>query len=150
MLSPFLKYLTRDTITSNIMKIIRNEDNINHALKKYGILSNYRWNHTSWIILSIILYLPNTINGWSNIIQWIRTFNCNYYTSNSIIFYWRKINLSNNIFINLIKSIHELMLSEVNSILIRSNHVFSVIYLNFISILELFIIWWIKISLSWT
>jgi hypothetical protein len=36
------KVLTRDIIISNIMKIIRNGDNINHALKKYEVLSNYR------------------------------------------------------------------------------------------------------------
>jgi hypothetical protein len=30
-----------------VMKIIRNGNNINHALKKYGILSNYRWNYIS-------------------------------------------------------------------------------------------------------
>jgi hypothetical protein len=131
------------------MKIIRNGDNINHALKKYGVLLNYRGNYISWIIFPIILYFPNTINGWLSIIQWIRTFNCNHCTSNSIIFYWRKINLSNNMFISLMKSIHELMLPEANSILIRLNHVFSVIYLNSISISELSIIWWIKISLSW-
>jgi hypothetical protein len=128
---------------------IRNGDNINHALKKYRALLNYRWNYISWIIFPIILYFPNTINGWLSIIQWIRTFNCNHCTSNSIIFYWRKINLSNNMFISLMKSIHELMLPEANSILIRLNHVFSVIYLNSISISELSIIWWIKISLSW-
>jgi hypothetical protein len=149
MLNPFLRYLTRDTTISNIMKIIRNGDNINHALKKYIILLNYRWNHISWIIFPIIFHLPNTINDWLSIIQWIRIFNCNYYTSNSIIFYWRKINLSNNIFISLMKSIHELMLPETNSILIKLNHVFLIIYLNSISISELFIIWWIKISLSW-
>jgi hypothetical protein len=150
MLSLFLRYLTRDTTTSNIMKIIRNGDNINHALKKHGALLNYRWNHISWIMLPIILHLPNTINGWLSIIQWIRTFNCNSCTSNSIIFYWRKIKLSNNIFISLMKLIHELMLPKANSILVRSNYVFLMDYLNFISTSELFIIWWIKISLSWT
>jgi hypothetical protein len=141
MLNPFLKHLTRDIITSNTIKIIRNGNNINHALKKHGALLNYRWNHTSLIILLIILHFPNTINDWLSIIQWIRTFNYNYCTSNSIILYWRKIKLSNNIFINSIKSIHELILPETNSILIRSNYAFSIIYLNFISISELSIIW---------
>jgi hypothetical protein len=149
MLNPFLRYLTRDTIISNIIKIIRNGDNTNHALKKYGALSNYRWNYISWIMLPIIFHLPNIINDWLNIIQWIRTFNCNYYTSNSIIFHWRKINLSNNMFISSIKLIHELMLPEANSILVRLNYAFLVVYLNFINTSELSIIWWIKISLSW-
>jgi hypothetical protein len=30
------------TTTSNIMKIIKNGNNTNHALKKYGALLNYR------------------------------------------------------------------------------------------------------------
>jgi hypothetical protein len=141
MLNPFLRHLTKDTTTSNTMKIIRNGDNINHALRKHKILLNYRWNHILWIIFPIIFHFPNITNGWLSIIQWIYTFNYNFYKSNSIIFYWRKIKLFNNMFISLMKSIHELMLPEANSILIRLNHAFSVIYLNFISTSELFIIW---------
>jgi hypothetical protein len=40
----FQNYLTRDIILSNIIRIIRNGNNINHVSKKFGALLNYRCN----------------------------------------------------------------------------------------------------------